>query len=203
MRYEDIGNALGYPKTRIYRCVQELTVLGVVETLTKHNGTRLERDWNENGTKKAVLNVCNIATYKTPKNVNGTGMEREWNENGTGMEHKRNDCETISEIKSQPNIAAYSEDETMNAAIEKWLSFKREKKQTYKPIGLKCMISRLANLSDGDGNKAMAIVEQSMSNNYSGLFPLKQDFPTHAEQQLRNEGIILQEGQMDVTKGGW
>lgn len=67
----------------------------------------------------------------------------------------------------------YFEDEDMNNAVLKWLAYKREKKQTYKPRGIETLKTKLFNLSKGDGKVAMQIVEQSMSNNYSGLFPLK------------------------------
>lgn len=67
----------------------------------------------------------------------------------------------------------YFEDEDMNNAMLKWLAYKREKKQTYKPRGIETLKTKLFNLSKGDGKVAMLIVEQSMSNNYSGLFPLK------------------------------
>lgn len=67
----------------------------------------------------------------------------------------------------------YFEDEDMNNAVLKWLAYKREKKQTYKPIGIETLKTKLFNLSKGDGKVAIQIVEQSMSNNYSGLFTLK------------------------------
>ena len=51
----------------------------------------------------------------------------------------------------------------------------------------------------------MQIVEQSMMNNYSGLFPLKNDtnFNPSTEQKLHQDGTILHQGQMNVTEGGW
>lgn len=67
----------------------------------------------------------------------------------------------------------YFEDEQMNNAILQWLAYKKEKKQSYKPKGLEMLKKKIQALSNGNGDIAMQIVEQSMSNNYSGLFPLK------------------------------
>lgn len=67
----------------------------------------------------------------------------------------------------------YFEDEQMNNAILQWLAYKKEKRQSYKPKGLEMLKKKLQALSNGNGVVAMQIVEQSMSNNYSGLFPLK------------------------------
>lgn len=62
---------------------------------------------------------------------------------------------------------------TMEAVIIKWLEYKKEKRQTYKPRGLEAFKKRLMGLSGGDPVIANAIVEQSMANNYAGVFPLK------------------------------
>ena len=62
---------------------------------------------------------------------------------------------------------------TMEAVITKWLEYKKEKRQTYKPRGLEAFKKRLMELSGGDPVIANAIVEQSMANNYAGVFPLK------------------------------
>lgn len=62
---------------------------------------------------------------------------------------------------------------TMEAVITKWLEYKKEKRQTYKPKGLESFKRRLMTFSGGDPIIADAIVEQSMANNYAGVFPLK------------------------------
>ena len=62
---------------------------------------------------------------------------------------------------------------TMEAVIRKWLEYKKEKRQTYKPRGLEAFKKRLMGLSGGDPVIANAVVEQSMANNYAGVFPLK------------------------------
>ncbi len=55
-----------------------------------------------------------------------------------------------------------------------WLTYKRERHETYKPRGAQAFYTRLLNLSGNDPNKAKLIIEQSMSNNYAGIFELKQ-----------------------------
>ena len=62
---------------------------------------------------------------------------------------------------------------TMESVIAKWLEYKKEKRQTYKPRGLEAFKKRLMGLSGGDPVIANAVVEQSMANNYAGVFPLK------------------------------
>lgn len=57
--------------------------------------------------------------------------------------------------------------------VETWLAYKKEKAQSYKPTGFKTFYKKLCELSGNNPQVAMAIIEQSMSNNYAGIFPLK------------------------------
>lgn len=58
--------------------------------------------------------------------------------------------------------------------MEEWLAYKKEKGQTYKPTGLRTCYKKLVEYSNGNAEKAKQIIEEAMSNNYSGFFPLKQ-----------------------------
>ncbi len=59
--------------------------------------------------------------------------------------------------------------------MKEWLEYKKERGQAYKARGLKACYTKLLTLSGSDPTRARAIIEQSMSNNYSGLFKLKND----------------------------
>lgn len=63
----------------------------------------------------------------------------------------------------------------LNEAVQTWLEYKKEeKKQKYKTVdSTQAMIDKLYRLSEGDLETAKKIVEESMANNYSGLFPLR------------------------------
>ena len=72
-----------------------------------------------------------------------------------------------------------------------WLEYKRARRESYNtPMGLKKCYSHLLNLSGNDVGKAKLIVEQSIANNYAGLFELKGDFAKQAQQRVRaNLGV--------------
>lgn len=57
--------------------------------------------------------------------------------------------------------------------VETWLAYKKEKSQSYKPTGFKTFYKKLCELSNNNPQIAMAIIEQSMQNNYAGIFPLR------------------------------
>ena len=95
----------------------------------------------------------------------------------------------------------FSDDARMNEEITRWLAYKKERGQTYKTTGLKAFITRLGNLSGGNGEVALKIVEQSMANNYSGVFPLNSN---RAVTNTPDMGVVLQDSNnKDYSKGGW
>ena len=70
-------------------------------------------------------------------------------------------------------------------ALEMWLAYKKEKRQTYKPRGLAALKKNLIQLSNGNPEYAKVIVEYSMCNNYTGLFAPKNNSINSYEQQQR------------------
>lgn len=87
-----------------------------------------------------------------------------------------------------------------------WLEYKRARRESYNTqMGLKKCYSHLLNLSGNDVEKAKLIVEQSMANNYAGLFELKADFAKQAQRSVRvNLGIgeyINQQGKRTYGTG--
>ena len=70
-------------------------------------------------------------------------------------------------------------------ALEEWLAYKKEKRQTYKPRGLEALKKKLLQLSNGNPEYAKVIVEYSMGNNYTGLFAPKNNSVNSYEQHQR------------------
>lgn len=63
--------------------------------------------------------------------------------------------------------------EDMMPIVERWLKYKREKGQSYKPTGFEGFVKKLMEYSGGNVNVATQIIEKSISNNWSGIFELK------------------------------
>ena len=61
----------------------------------------------------------------------------------------------------------------MREVVDTWLAYKKEKGKMYKPIGFKNFYKKLCELSGNNPQTAMAIIEESMANNYDGIFPLR------------------------------
>ena len=61
----------------------------------------------------------------------------------------------------------------MQPVVEKWLRYKREKGQSYKPTGFSTFVNKLMKLSGGNVETAKQIIEESIANNWAGIFALK------------------------------
>lgn len=61
----------------------------------------------------------------------------------------------------------------MREAVDTWLAYKKEKGQSYKPTGFKTFYKKLCEFSGNNPQVATAIIEQSMQNNYAGIFQLR------------------------------
>lgn len=60
--------------------------------------------------------------------------------------------------------------ESRRVLLQRWLDYKAERRETYKPTGFTSLMRKWETTSNEDFE---AIIEQSISNNYAGLFPLR------------------------------
>ena len=160
-------------------------------SVSQKNVMRLERRTN---VYETIRNDTNV--YERNTNVERTLNERSLNRKEKIENRKDNKDKSLIE-----KTISFSDDARMNEAITRWLAYKKERGQTYKPTGLKAFITRLGNLSGGNGEVALKMVEQSMANNYSGVFPLNNN---RVVTNTPDMGVVLQDSNnKDYSKGGW
>lgn len=70
-----------------------------------------------------------------------------------------------------------------------WIEFRRQRRlPQYVPIGLKGTFTKLKRISYNDEEMAIAIIQQSMDDNYQGLFPLKKEINGTHQQRVATIG---------------
>ena len=70
-----------------------------------------------------------------------------------------------------------------------WLEYKRTRKESYRSeVGAKKCLTLLRNLSGGKADVAQQIIDQSMANNWAGLFALKESPPSRGQPPGRAHG---------------
>jgi len=60
--------------------------------------------------------------------------------------------------------------EQLRKAVDEWLRYKREKRETYKPIGLKQLLNKIKRYAESCGEQAVtSAIYDAMSSNYQGI----------------------------------
>ena len=96
--------------------------------------------------------------------------EKEGEKEGEGEREKEREKENDSSPPIVPpdGIAALSP--ALQSAVEDWLQYKTEKRDPYKPQGLKSLVTEIKNNADRYGDAAVIeLIRQCMSNNWRGI----------------------------------
>ena len=87
-------------------------------------------------------------------------------------EFPREEIRTHETRNPQIDLANIVTDSRYLPIVEDWLSYKRERRETYKSKrGLTLFYNRLFELSHGDPDTARRLVNTAMANNWAGVFP--------------------------------
>ena len=136
------------------------------------NGKGVSRNvGNENAKSKANQKQNNSKSLANQKqNNSGIG-------NGNGMGNGVGGKEELANASKKKSTKPYLDLSVVIPKLRKvvtdWLEYKKERGEAYKPKGFASFYNKLLELSGGDYGKAQKIVEESMANNYAGIFPLK------------------------------
>ena len=141
---------------RVYKALEELKTLGACETKSKQKG-------NKGG---SVISICNYEFYEKTLNAYETKTKQKQNK------------EKVKVTKKNSFDYSFIEPQ-FRKPFEEWLKYKRSKNQMFKrQCDLELCYKKLKGFSDGNAEKATLIIEQSMTNNWSGLFELKTSTPS-------------------------
>lgn len=110
--------------------------------------------------------------------------------NNTNLDNKEEEIDKSISKKNKKNLDLSFVDYSFMPIIQEWLAYKKEKRQTYTQTGVKQLYKKLLQLSGNNVITARKIIEQSMANNYSGIFPLRNT--ANLTSQSLPQGMILQ-----------
>ena len=69
-----------------------------------------------------------------------------------------------------PQVSDYGFSFELESAVNSWLAYKRERREGYKPTGLKSLLTQVKNSAAEHGDAAVIdIIRQSMANGYQGI----------------------------------
>ena len=119
-----------------------------------------------NGT---MITICKYDSYQSSFNTEGQTEGQTRGERGATNNKNNNNKE-----KKNKEIDLSFLQKDFIPIVEKWLLYKKEKKQEYKgQTSINTFCKKLIEYSNGDAITAEAIIEQSIANNWAGIFELK------------------------------
>lgn len=97
-------------------------------------------------------------------------IEKERKERQEGKERKENNISPLSPKEKEDIFSNHKFSDPMKSTIEKWLDYKKERRENYKPTGLKSLLSAVENkLKEYPEQDVINLVEESMANNWQGI----------------------------------
>lgn len=158
--------------------VSKVSISKWISQLVEYGYIKSEITYKE-GSKEIDKRYLTILNYPIKENFN-TPHKENLMDNNTSMNNNLTD----SNIKP---------------AFDKWIAYKKEKRQPYKPIGLQTCLKKLEELSGNNPDIAMQIVDESISNNWAGLFPLKEKPKVvQVEQPKEDESVYIEVGEFYI-----
>lgn len=171
-----LAKETGLSEQQIRTAIEKLQATKLITKLSTKQPTKLATN----------LTICFLRSYKEKKIESNQVNNQVKNQVNDQPRANKNDnilsCLTKT-IQDPPLIPprgyekidfSFIENEFFKRVVFEWLEYKAKKGQKYKDEkSLKLLYKKVINLSNGNTETANAIVEQSMANNWSGLFPLK------------------------------
>lgn len=170
------GSCIGSKKT-YYACLDDLQSWGLI------NYEKGENMWKAPKVRLVVLKVTATYTSTVPQSeplptpLPDLNLHPYINLQPT----------TLNKKQEAPPVGAETDFMGLKAQVEEWLDYKKSRKEKYRTQGsVQAMIKNLFTLSGGNKETASAIIEQSMANNWAGLFALKTTAATKPQSDHRN-----------------
>ena len=123
---------------------------------------------------KEILNRY-IRIVKDPiKEKFNTPIKEKFKDNNTSINNTRYNIKENIKEKTKIDLS-FIENENYKNLVKDWLDYKKQKKSNYTQKGIEFFYKRLLNLSNSNIDIARQIIENSVANNYSGIFELKKN----------------------------
>ena len=172
--------------------VSKVSISGWIKNLADCGYVNIELDTHNKENVKRYLSILtggikeNFKGYT--KKLNGgikenfnTGIKENLKYNNTSINN------TVNKADYAALVNEFFNNEPVKTAINTWLDYKKENRQTYKPTGLKVLLERLKKDADNFGEQyVIDEINHSIGNRYAGIYaeknyqkPKKQEFQRH------------------------
>lgn len=182
---EYVKKCLHWGADKIQKIKEELKKLGLIEIVQYRKDGKIA-GWFIKVNYIVGEKKLDILVQEEEKNlsINNTQIQEveeatSSNENTNALKYN-NKCLNIenkmlkNNNKEKKDFSLDDVEEEYKPLVEEWIAYKKEQfKFKYKSIGLKKFYNDLKNFSNNDISLAQQIIDRSIANGYSGIYPIK------------------------------
>ena len=133
---------------------------------------------SQQGAKYTIIRVCNYEKFQDNKET--TKCQQSNNKVITKLQQSDNKVITTNKNdKNVKNDKKYYEDDSLNQTFIDYVDMRKRIKAPMTDKAVKLAMNKLEKLSQGNNDKAIKILEQSIMNSWKGLFELKDEKKTN------------------------
>ena len=155
---------------------EEPTFSGVLKSVFNAMRPNIDLSIKRSETLKARNSKGKRSKTKTKPNANQNETKKQFWSEGTDTDTVT-DTDTFINIPptpskegDSPKVEEMGYSPELSETVKDWLSYKKEKRQNYKPTGLKTLLTQIKQHAEKYGDKAVIdLIRESMSSNYQGI----------------------------------
>ncbi len=140
-------------------------------------------------TKRTYLNILNYNLWQDSETAKGQRKDSKRTTKGQRKDTNKNDKNDKNEKNiSNTDFSNHDFSETAKAKIKEWLTYKKERKENYKPTGLNSLLTQIENnISKYGEQKVIDLISECMAAGYKGIIwdklkkPQNQGKPAHRD----------------------
>ena len=127
----------------------------------------------ESNARRTLITIENYDKFQSFNDDSRTKSEQLPNTRRTVTERNNNDKNDKNDKNNNPPISPLENSglsEPVKAEMEKWLKYKKERKESYKPMGLQSLLTQVRGKEHEYGIQPVVdVIELSMSNQWRGI----------------------------------
>ena len=158
------------------------------------------------GTHGIKIKILNYDFYQDPKNYEGhnerqrKGTPKEMREATQGHNINKNDKNDKNDKNiSNIDFSNHNFSDIAKSKIEEWLTYKKERKETYKPTGLRSLLTQIENnISTYGEQRVIDLISECMAAGYKGIIWDKLKKPQYKQDKPSNRNNFEQRNYDDA-----
>jgi hypothetical protein len=175
-----LGDAWGWSKSRVDRFLADLRQESMIETRSKIGTTA----GHQAGQGQAIITICNYVKYQDGDEA---ARDNDSAESGTTAGQQRDKEEEGKKGRKKNNPLAPLPDWLPRAAWDGFVKMRRASKNPLSDEAVTLAIRKLGELRSA-GHDPAAVLEQSILNNWRGLFPIRRENVSRASVAMTDDG---------------